>query len=225
MSRFVIITGAAGGIGSALVRHYKQAGDYVIGLTHDEVNVADGDHMWSNAMAIELQFGTPDIVIACAGTNVPVAPGDYPAMREVHETNYYGVVHTLSPYVSTMKQRGSGHLVAISSVVGQHGLPGLATYSASKAAVNAHCEAMRRELHGSGVCVTVIAPGYVDTPSTRPHTIKRPWMLSADEFAERAARAIDRKAAHAIIPWQMGLASTGLRLLPTRIVDRLLSGR
>lgn len=225
MSRVVVITGAAGGIGTALVRRFKMMGDYVIELTHDMIDVTDEEAMRSTALALRMQYGTPDIVIACAGTNAPVATGDYAALRKVTETNYFGMIHTLWPYVDPMKRQKSGQLVAISSVVGDHGLPGIGAYSASKAAVNIHCEALRRELHGSGVSVTVIAPGYVDTPSTRPHTVARPWMLSADEFARRAVNKIEARSPHATIPWQMAVASTGLRLLPTRIADRLLSGR
>jgi short-subunit dehydrogenase len=124
-----------------------------------------------------------------------------------------------------MKRRGSGALVGIGSVAGIRGLPGHAAYCASKAAVIAYCESLRGELRTSGVKVVTICPGYIDTPLTRGNRYSMPFLMSAEDFAESAFRAIDAGASYRVIPWQMAIVAKLLRALPNALFDRALAGR
>ncbi len=114
-------------------------------------------------------------------------------------------------------------LVGIASVAGFRGLPGAGAYSASKAAVIAYLESLRVELHGSGVKVATICPGYIKTPMTAVNPYPMPFILEADEAARRIARAISLQKAIAVVPWQMGLVGKLLKCLPNRLYDRLLA--
>ena len=120
-----------------------------------------------------------------------------------------------------MKRAQAGRLVGIASVAGIRGMPGAGAYCASKAATIAYLESLRVELHGSGVGVSTIAPGYIATPMTAVNTYPMPFKLSADEAARRIVRHIDRGASYAVVPWQMGLVAKFLRLLPNPLFDRL----
>ena len=122
-----------------------------------------------------------------------------------------------------MRERGEGRLVGIASVAGIRGLPGAGAYSASKAAAIAYLESLRVELHGSGVRVVTIAPGYIDTPMTAVNDYPMPFMLPADEAARRFARAIDAGTGYTVIPWQMGVVAKLLRLLPNPLFDRVFA--
>jgi NAD(P)-dependent dehydrogenase (short-subunit alcohol dehydrogenase family) len=99
-----------------------------------------------------------------------------------------GLAATLSPFVEPMRERGSGTLAGIASVAGFRGLPGNGAYSASKAAAINWLEALRVELHSSGVRVVTVCPGYIETPLTAANRFPMPFLISAEDAAWRTAR-------------------------------------
>ena len=113
--------------------------------------------------------------------------------------------------------------MGIASVAGFRGLPGASAYSASKAAAISYLESLRVELHGSGVKVVTICPGYIRTPMTANNPYAMPFMLDADEAARRMAYAIERETVFSVIPWQMGLVGRALKFLPRWMYDRLFA--
>jgi NAD(P)-dependent dehydrogenase (short-subunit alcohol dehydrogenase family) len=78
-------------------------------------------------------------------------------------------------------------------------------------------------LHGSGVRVVTISPGYIGTPMTAKNPYPMPFLLPSDEAARRMARAIERGVTHTVIPWQMGWVGAALRALPNALYDRLFA--
>jgi NAD(P)-dependent dehydrogenase (short-subunit alcohol dehydrogenase family) len=170
--------------------------------------------------------GVPDIVIANAGISrgtLTEEAADIQAFARVMETNVLGMVHTFHPFVAAMRKAGRGRLVGISSVAGVRGMPGAGAYCASKAAASSYLESLRVELHGSGVGVSNILPGYIATPLTAVNRYPMPFILSAGEAARRIARQIDRGARHAVVPWQMAVVAKLLRILPDTLFDRLFA--
>ena len=95
-----------------------------------------------------------------------------------------------------MLERGCGHIVNIASMAGKKGLPYNATYSASKAGIIEWTQAMRFELHGTGVGASVICPGFVaDTGMVTSEEVETPRMAGAsspEQVAEAVVRAIRR---------------------------------
>ena len=87
----------------------------------------------------------------------------------------------------------------------------------------AYLESLRVELHGTGVKVVTIAPGYIETPMTSVNTYPMPFLLPADQAAVRFARAIEAGVSYTVIPWQMGVVGKLLRLLPNPLFDRLFA--
>jgi hypothetical protein len=120
-----------------------------------------------------------------------------------------------------MREAGRGTLAGICSVAGFRGLAGNGAYSSSKSAAITWLESLRTEMHGSGVSVVCICPGYIDTPLTRVNRFRMPFLISADDGARCIARAIARKPRLAVIPWQMALVARVLRILPGWLYDRL----
>lgn len=114
-------------------------------------------------------------------------------------------------------------LVGVASVAGFRGLPGAGAYSASKAAAISYLESLRVELHGSGVRVVTICPGYIRTPMTAVNTYPMPFMIEADEAARRMGRAIESRTSFTVIPWQMGIVGGVLNQLPRWLYDRLFA--
>ena len=240
----VFITGASSGIGEALARHYAGQGA-LIGLVARRAEVlqalSDGLSCTTACYPLDVtdagalrmagedfmaRFGTPDIVIANAGVSVGTLTEyaeDLDAIRRVMDVNLFGMAATFSPFVHAMRLAGCGRLVGIASVAGIRGLPGAEAYSASKAAAISYLESLRLEMRDSGVKVVTICPGYIETPMTEINPYPMPFLLAAPEAARRFARAIERGASYAVIPWQMGVVAKLLRLLPNAAYDRLFA--
>lgn len=240
----VVITGASSGIGEALAREYARRGaslgliarrkDALAQLIQDlpgehAYHVADvtcPESLREAACCFEKVFGLADLVIACAGVSVGTLteePDDFSAFERVMQTNLLGMVATFQPFVGKMRNRGSGHLVGISSVAGVRGLPGAAAYSASKAAVGRYLESLRVELRGTGVAVSDIRPGYIRTPMTAVNAYRMPFLMDVDEAARRFIVVIDKRASQATIPWQMGMVAKVLPWVPNMLYDYLAS--
>jgi short-subunit dehydrogenase len=249
MDKLVFITGASSGIGQALAWRYHQAGWRLAlaarrtgeieawaraqGVPADRYAVYGADVALTDSIVaagqacIESQ-GVPDAVIANAGISVGVDTAvreDIDVIARTFATNNVGLAATFHPFIDAMVRRGSGALVGIGSVAGIRGLPGHGAYCASKAAVIGYCESLRGELRASGVKVVTICPGYIDTPLTKENRYSMPFLMKADDFADRAFRAIDGGVSYRVIPWQMGIVAKLLRLLPNALFDRVLAGR
>lgn len=188
------------------------------------VDVTDAAALAEAARDFVSRFGAPDLVIANAGISAGTSGEeieDVAKLRRVLEVNVVGLAATLAAFAPAMRAAARGTLAGIASVAGFRGLAGNGAYSGSKAAARIWMESLRTELHGSGVSVVCICPGYIDTPMTRVNRFRMPFLISADDSARRIARAIAARRRVAVIPWQMALVSVVLRFLPGWIYDRL----
>jgi len=242
--RRLVISGASSGLGLALARHYLERGATVAAFARrgellqalaaefpDQVfcyalDVRDASAVQEAASNFIAHAGCPDAVIANAGVSAGTLTEyaeDLDAFQQIIDINVLGMVKTFQPFIAAMRDAKRGTLVGIASVAGFRGLPGASAYSASKSAAISYLESLRVELHGSGVKVVTICPGYIRTPMTALNPYPMPFMLEADEAARRMARAIESEAAFSVIPWQMGLAGWVLKRLPNRLYDLLLA--
>lgn len=240
----VFITGASSGLGAALARHYAGRGASLGLLARREApmqrlidelpgrhrifvaDVADVQSIQAAAKCFIDEIGLPDVVIANAGVSVGTLTEhaeDIDAFAHLVQINLIGMVATFQPFVDGMRRRGSGKLAGIASVAGIRGLPGAGAYSASKAGALAYLESLRVELHGSGVKVVTVAPGYIRTPMTAVNSYPMPFMLEADVAAARIARIIERGERFAVTPWQMAWVAKLLRVLPRGLYDHLFA--
>jgi NADP-dependent 3-hydroxy acid dehydrogenase YdfG len=180
----MLITGASSGIGAATARHAAAAGwRLVLAARSRERLQALADELGGSEQALAVPcdvtdwdaqqklvaagldaFGQIDAAFANAGFGGPRGfLNDTPEhWREMVLTNVYGAALTLRATIPALKQ-SRGHLLLTSSVAGRRALPG-SMYSCTKHAVTAMGEAARQDLHGTGIRVTLIEPGMVDTP-------------------------------------------------------------
>ena len=205
------ITGAGSGIGKALVEQLAGAGHrvYVSGRHIDKLeslarniggdiiplpcDVARDDEM--KTLLQEYQVQQLDTVIMCAGIceYIDMPDLDVAKIRRVSETNYIGVVNTCIAALPLLRQAASDgrkpHLIGISSMSTYVGFPRAEAYGASKAAMANFLHSLRTDL-GKAISVTVVNPGFVETPLTDNNDFPMPFMVSA----EQAARIILKKA-------------------------------
>jgi short-subunit dehydrogenase len=236
------ITGASSGIGHGLALALARRGMHVIAaarrrdrldqLVHTitggggsaealVLDVADGDATYRAVRAADERRGL-DMVVANAGVAgiTPAKKLDWSRVRAILDTNVVGAAATLSAAVPGMVARGRGHLVAIASVAGFRGLPRFAAYSASKAALITFCESLRIDLHGSGVGVTTVCPGYVNTELLTPGK-KHPFLVEVDDAVARILAAVDAGDAVCTFPAPTAAGMRAAQLLPRPLYEFL----
>ena len=166
-------------------------------------------------------------MIANAGVSTGTLAGekeDLYIFKRVIEINLFGVMHTFLPFIEVFKKQKKGQLVGIASVAGIRGLPGSGAYSASKAALINYLESLRIEMEPFSIHVTTIAPGFIRTPMTKHNRYAMPFILDVDVAVSRFIKAIQNKKGFVIIPWQMNIVGSIMRLLPAPMWDFFAKG-
>jgi 2-keto-3-deoxy-L-fuconate dehydrogenase len=165
--RVVVVTGAAGGIGSAIVRRFEADRAVVVGLDLvDGFDVRDPHACEAAASDIIDQHGGIDVLCNNAGTSavgdvVTSTPDDW---QRVFEVNVFGVANMSRAVLPHMRASGGGAVVNTCSVVASVGLVERAVYGASKGAVLALTRAMAADEIGQGIRVNCVSPGTVASP-------------------------------------------------------------
>jgi NAD(P)-dependent dehydrogenase (short-subunit alcohol dehydrogenase family) len=179
-NKLVVLTGAKGGIGSAIAQRFSEEGATVVGIdlgeappesacvAVEQTSIADATAMAATIEKIEERYGPIDVCIANAGVIREEGAGfvdtDPRAWAETFEVNLCGTLNTFQPAARSMVARGHGRLLATSSTAGITGEAGNPAFSASKAGIIAAVEALAIELGPHGVTVNVVAPGPTATP-------------------------------------------------------------
>jgi NADP-dependent 3-hydroxy acid dehydrogenase YdfG len=212
MDPVFLITGASTGIGAATARAAAAAGQRVVLAARSEDKLRDlaselgGDERaiavrcdvtsWDDQAALFERaldaFGRVDVVFANAGFGGPRGWEKYDPdeMREMVLTNVLGVAYTIRAALPPLRET-RGHILITSSVAGRRALPG-SLYSCTKHAVTAMGEATRLDVNGTGIRVTLIEPGMVDTPffDAKPQI----EALHADDIARAVMYAVSQPA-------------------------------
>jgi hypothetical protein len=165
-------------------------------------------------------LGQLDIVVANAGVGhvTPAGKGKLPLVQETLQVNLLGAIATIEATLPLFRAQGEGHVVGITSVAGSRGLPGFGAYSASKAGLHRYLQSLRAETRGSGIHVTELAPGYIDTDINRGYGA-RPFLIDVDRGAAIMARMIERRVRMRwvpVIPWTF--IALLLRVLPASLL-------
>lgn len=232
----VWITGASSGIGEDLARLVDDVADHVAisarsgdklvslqksgkKLAAFPLDVTDAQAVSDTVAAIEAQFGGIDLAVFCAAVWQPmsVESMDPAKMRQAMDVNYFGVVNAVNALLPGMKSRGSGHIVIVASVAGYRGLPTAAAYGPTKAALMHLTETLAIELRRDGIEVTLVNPGFVDTPMTRVNNYNMPGMIKSDAAAKYMLAGILKRKPAVFFPLGFTTAMRLLNFLPYRL--------
>lgn len=214
----VVITGASSGIGKATTQTFAQAGANVIlaarsadTLEHLADKLPGRPMVVATDVAIAAQaqalvervvstYGHIDILINNAGVGVagPVETLSLDDLAQVFAVNVMGPMYILQAAMPAMRQRRRGQIINVSSVLGICTLPYTGGYAASKAALDRLTEALRMEVRGSGVAVTLVRPGTTRTDFAARRLgqghIRRRRFVPAGVHPEVVARVLLRAA-------------------------------
>jgi short-subunit dehydrogenase len=189
-----------------------------------QADVTDAAAVREAADRTRSEFGHIDILIANAGIggNNDAARDLEPlAVKQVIDINLLGAVNSVHAVLPEMLERGSGHLVAISSLAGFRGLPRSAAYCASKAGMTAFFESVRLDVAHRGVDVTIIQPGFIKTPLTSGREANMPYIMELDDSIPYFLNAIEKRKKFAAFPWQLATLVRAARIFPASIYDRI----
>lgn len=231
----VWIVGASYGIGAALALRLARDGLRVVASARSADKLAElaaqegagriapwpldvTDHAAVRAAvpAIEAAHGPLAIAVLNAGTHQPVSAAEFTAdgLRRIVELNLFGVANALEAVMPVMIARGRGRIAVVASVAGYRGLPTAAYYGASKAAVINMVESLKFDLDRAGVTLQLVDPGFVRTPLTDRNEFNMPFLISAEEAAERIARGLRGRSFEIAFPRRFVAIMKLLRLLP-----------
>jgi len=234
--KIVLVTGASSGIGEATAKAMAEEGAHAVLLARNEtallkvaesissrggkvstyaVDISRADTVEKVARSIQDDVGLPDIIVNNAGAGQwkpteQTLPGEAVEMMAVP---YFGAFNITRAFLPEMLERRSGHIVNMTSASAYFPMPGSTAYTAARWAMRGFSESLRADLHGTGIHVTLIAPGKVDTPyfENNPGTERQiPKIatftplyptLTAEQVAQAIVQAVRKNAKVVIIPF------------------------
>lgn len=242
--RSIVITGASSGIGEALALLYAAPGiDLALtgrdaarleavaarcraeGATVTAATVDAADRAAMAAWLESVDAVSPvDLLIANAGISAGTGGGveTEEQARRILSVNLDGTLNSVHPLLPAMRARRRGQIALMASQAAFRGLPGAPAYCASKAAVRVYGEALRGDLAGEGIGVSVICPGFVKSRMTAVNRFPMPFLMETGAAAHAIRRGLARNAARIGFPWPMAAAVWLLALLPPGWTDALL---
>jgi short-subunit dehydrogenase len=188
-----------------------------------ELDVNDHDRVPQVFAALGSEIGGLDRVVVNAGIGkgAPLGSGKLWANKETIETNLVSALVQIETALEIFTRQGHGHLVLISSVLGNKGVGGVkAAYAASKAGVSSLGESLRAQYARGPITVTVIEPGYIESEMTAK-TAKTMLMVDNRTGVAKMVDAIEKEKGRAIVPgWPWIPLVAVLRALPPRLTRR-----
>lgn len=184
--KIIVITGASSGIGEQTAEQFAKLHATVVLVSRNEeklqklsarlskykinpfvcaCDISNKDHVDKMAKTITEKFGRIDVLVNNAGFGVynTVEKIKVEEMESQIFTNFFGMMYCIKAFLPRMLEQRSGHIVNVASVAASIGIPGMASYCASKSAMLGFSESLYHELKGTGVGITVVSPIMVRT--------------------------------------------------------------
>ncbi len=247
MTQRLLITGASSGIGRALAIAYAKDGASLYLLGRDqarldataeacraagasdvETRVADvRDREAMTAIVEAAHAARPlDILVANAGVATGLSPGQIvetpEAVRAMMAINVAGVFNTVEPVIPQMAARRQGQIAIVGSMAGVRSLPYSPSYCAAKASVHMWADCLRGQLAPLRVKVSLIVPGFVETPMSARTKSWQPGAISDERAASIIKRGLERGKPVIAFPQYMYAAMRFFSILPPGLVDGVM---
>ncbi|WP_284644751.1 SDR family NAD(P)-dependent oxidoreductase [Paenibacillus silviterrae] len=246
-NKIAVITGASSGIGAIMAQMLAERGAIPVLMARSEskleevsaglrgehavyrLDVTDTDQVMAVMDKVLERYGRIDILINNAGYGVfdKFIDASLDEIEQMMDVNYMGTVRCTKAVLGRMLQRRSGHIVNIASMAGKIGSAKSTGYSATKHAVLGFTNCLRQELVGTGVGLTAINPGPIDTPffdiaDPSGNYVKNvKWfMLKPEKVAAKVLESIERRTPEVNLPLTAAAGVKLYQLFP-RLFDRI----
>jgi NAD(P)-dependent dehydrogenase (short-subunit alcohol dehydrogenase family) len=237
--KVVWVTGASTGIGREVVMQLAAAGVKVAASARSAsklqslgancvaypLDVTDLSAVQNTVAKIEAELGPIDLAVFGAGTYAAIDATEIDPVQfaTMLNTNYLGVVNCLSALLPKMLGRSQGHISWIASVAGYRGLPKAAAYGPSKAALINLAESLKPELALKGITISVINPGFVETPMTSKNDFPMPFLMQPADAARRTIAGLAKGKFEIAYPTRFVAILKFTRILPYRLFFWLIT--
>jgi len=227
-NKVVLITGASSGIGKQTAFEFAKLGANVILVARRKdklqqvenelkkfnittlvctCDVSKKDQVEKMSKIVLEKFNSIDILVNNAGFAIYGSVSDLSIddIESQMETNYFGMIYCTKNFLPLMLEKKSGHIVNVASVAASFGLPGIASYCASKFAMLGFSEGLKHELNGTGVGITVVSPimvktDFFDHPSFENMPKYSPTSLNSKTVAKAIVKAANSSRLEIIVP-------------------------
>lgn len=234
-NKTVWITGASSGIGYDLARSLAKARNfvYISARSEDKLNalrevyphnifavpldVADTDSLKKAEVQLGGHTDHIDCLILCAGTceydnDTSLSRNLFDRLTQI---NYLGSVETVRIALPLLRKSVSQpHIVGVSSLASVVPFPRAAAYGASKAALEYFLQSLKIDIQEEGIDITIVRPGFVDTPLTKKNDFDMPFLMSTDDAVTEIFKAIQKRKMFADFPKKMSIPLKFMRLFP-----------
>ena len=223
----IVITGATSGIGRQLAIDYAQQGHEVWAVGRNEDALTALQTMGLRTGRVDLTgreealtwfagLKTVDLAILNAGTceYIDLPAFDSSLVQRVMRANVESVAISLEAVLPLLRQSQQAHLAVVGSSAGYLPSPRAEAYGASKAAVNYMVESLRLDLHRENIAVSLICPGFVQTPLTDRNDFPMPFRISVAEASRYIRRGLAKKQAEIHFPRRINIKLKTFALLP-----------
>jgi short-subunit dehydrogenase len=228
----VWLVGASSGIGRATAHALHAQGAKVIVSARNQgaLDTFAAEHPGSTVLAMDaadavsvegasqtvLAAGPLDLVLYCAGyyKELRATEFDLDSMLRHNQVNYVGALYLLAAVLPHFLARKAGHISLVSSVAGYRGLPQSLAYGPTKAALINLAETLHVDLKDSHISVSLICPGFVETPLTAQNKFSMPGLIKPEKAAEEILRGWAKGEFEIHFPKRFTVLMKALALLP-----------
>jgi NAD(P)-dependent dehydrogenase (short-subunit alcohol dehydrogenase family) len=178
-------------------------------------DATDREALHAAAGRIVAEHGRIDLAVYCAGTYraMRAAEFDLDVVLQHQQVNYVGALYLLDAVLPQLLRQGHGHISLVGSVAGYRGLPQALAYGPTKAALINLAETLYLDLQPKGIGVSVVNPGFVETPLTAQNAFRMPALITPEEAADEIVRGWERGQFEIHFPKRFTLWLKALRML------------